>query len=82
MSENNVWLHSNCSMHNLHTSRCSIVVQVHVTYDKEGVDQAPAGIPRRRSNHMYIRYYFQNHTITKFDISVHYAALCIRVNSS
>lgn len=38
-------------MHNWYTPRC-MVVQLHVTYDKEGdnIQQAPAAIPGLRSN--------------------------------
>lgn len=48
-----------------------MVVQVYVTYDKEGdnIQQAPAAIPGLRSNlsakHSVIT--SKNHTITKFD---------------
>lgn len=43
-----------------------MVVQVHVTYDKEGdnIQQAPAAIPGLRSTSVITS---KNHTITKFD---------------
>lgn len=48
-----------------------MVVQVHVTYDKEGdnIQQAPAAIPGLRSNLSAIHSVItsKNHTITKFD---------------
>lgn len=50
-----------------------MVVQVHVTYDKEGdnIQQAPAAIPGLRSNlsaiHQLLVITSKNHTITKFD---------------
>lgn len=48
-----------------------MVVQVHVTYDKEGdnIQQAPAAIPGLRSNLSAIHQLLlpKTHTITKFD---------------
>lgn len=46
-----------------------MVVQVHVTDDKEGdnIQQAPAAIPGLRSNLSASVITSKNHTITKFD---------------